>query len=802
MNLVLYKGNNYYNRRIIRAKSDYEYTTKYGFWEVGAATLSAFILNDGVRTSQIINYDHESNGFGDYAVAYDNKGRIDSRWWVLNTTVIRNGQVKVELLRDVIADWYDDIIISSSFIRKGNITSTSSTAIFNNENMSYNQIKKSEKFIKDKTGSGWYVGYLSKDLGSKTVNIPGSPVNANGSYLTEDDYPYSRYTPENPYVGDYTDITYIVYGYLYDTKTYAFGWNDAGEAKDPTLDGWGKGLVGGIPGRVETELPLKGYLIQGMGGNNVYDVWDHTSGIDWRNASYAATGVHTDIQTANFYNSENGRVILVGGVPKRVIVSQVTYSNIVNLSNSSTFTNLVKTNVVDKVDWLGTNSEYTTSSPVSIAYTSIAYSVRLEDVDETSYSFTIPDTRRHTEGVPYDIFAIPAGTIFRDGGSKTSSPSLSKKLVAAITTDLVSGGGSTQLYDVQYVPYCPLADDYLYHLGIDTRALTNNADYSLVSLTNDWTIVIYATTNNFNKIISDNPISVPTDATNFKIANETEFYRLCSPNYNGQFEFSATQNGGVSEWNITYSYKPFTPYIKVAPKFGRLYGTDFGDARGLVCGGDFSLPQTNDAWAEYELQNKNYQVMFDRQITNMKVNNAVQREMESWQVLTGTVGGGVSGAMAGSMTPGGGYAAAGGAALGSLTSLAAGIADINLNEKLRREALSYAQDQYSAQLKNIEALPYSLTKVGSQNADYKIWPFVEKYGCTIEEAEALRSKLIWNGFTVDRIGLINVYKRPLPDNIVGVFVQAKIIKLEGTTADNRIAEVINSELQTGVYFVE
>lgn len=804
MNLVLYKGNNYYNRKIIRANSDYEYTTKYGFWEVGAATYSAFIVNDGIRTSQIINYDHESNGFGDYAIAYNNQGKIQSRWWVLNSTVIRSGQVKVELLRDVIADWYDDIIISTSYIKKGNLTSTSDPAIFNNEAMTYNQIKKGETFIKDKTNSGWYVGYLSKDLGDKIVNIPGSPVNATGIYDTEEDYPYSQYTPEHPFIGDYGDITYVVYGYLYNEKSYAFGWDDNGEEKDPVLgDEWSKGVEGSIPGRVETELSLKGYLIDGMDEDNAYDVWKYTKGTNWRAASYAATGVHNGTQTANFYNAENGRIILVGGVLKRVVVKQENRNNVVYSSSSSPFAALVKQKIVDNVDWLGTDPNYTEGITTSIIYSASAYSVKLEDIDEAAYSYTIPGTRRHTEGVPYDIFAIPAGVIYHNGGSTPSSTSLSKKLATAITTDLVSGEGATQLYDIQYVPYCPLDDEYLYQNGIDTINLTNNdkvKDYTFISTGNEWTVVLFASTNNFNKIIEDKTISVPTDPINFKIANETEFYRLCSPNYNGQFEFSATKNGGVSAWNITFSYKPFTPYIKIAPKFGRLYGGDFGDARGLICGGDYSLPQTNDAWAQYELQNKNYQVMFDRQIQNMEVNNSIQKTMEKVNAITGTITGTATGMIAGSHA--GPYGALAGAAVGGLTSALGGMEDMRLNEKLRQEAMDYAKDQFGYQLQNIQAMPYSLTKVGSQNADYKIWPFVEKYGCSIEEENALRSKLVWNGFTIERIGLINVYKRPLTDNaLTGTFVQAKIIRLLGHTADNKIADVINAELQTGVYFV-
>ena len=77
---------------------------------------------------------------------------------------------------------------------------------------------------------------------------------------------------------------------------------------------------------------------------------------------------------------------------------------------------------------------------------------------------------------------------------------------------------------------------------------------------------------------------------------------------------NAAKNGGVSFFNIDCTYKPYNPYIHVNPNFGRLYGGDFDDSRGLIVGGDFSLPQTTSAWESYQLSNKNFQASFDRQI--------------------------------------------------------------------------------------------------------------------------------------------------------------------------------------------
>ena len=75
-----------------------------------------------------------------------------------------------------------------------------------------------------------------------------------------------------------------------------------------------------------------------------------------------------------------------------------------------------------------------------------------------------------------------------------------------------------------------------------------------------------------------------------KIDSQTDFYRLVSPNYQGSFDFNVARNGGRVEGFIAdCTYKPYTPYIRVAPQFAWLYGTEYGDARGLICSGDFSI---------------------------------------------------------------------------------------------------------------------------------------------------------------------------------------------------------------------
>ena len=125
----------------------------------------------------------------------------------------------------------------------------------------------------------------------------------------------------------------------------------------------------------------------------------------------------------------------------------------------------------------------------------------------------------------------------------------------------------------------------------------------------------------------------------YKLENECDMYRLCSPNYSSVFEFNPAKNDGIEGYNVRFTYKPYQPFIQVAPKFNRLYGQDFKDDRGLILSGDFSLDVISDAWTNYKLQNKNYLLAFDRQIENLEITQEVQRVNEVFGAIAGTMKG-------------------------------------------------------------------------------------------------------------------------------------------------------------------
>ena len=185
--------------------------------------------------------------------------------------------------------------------------------------------------------------------------------------------------------------------------------------------------------------------------------------------------------------------------------------------------------------------------------------------------------------------------------------------------------------------------------------------------------------------------------------------------------------------------------------------------------------------------------MFDRQIQNMEVNNAVQREQQKWQIASGAVGAGVSGALTGAVA-GGPIGAVVGGLIGAGTSAAAGIRDYQLSEQLRQEAIDYTTDQFGYQLGNIQALPYSLAKTSAFTYNNKIFPILEYYTCTPQEKTALQNKLYYNGMTVMRIGTIQEFLRSEPS-----YIKGKLIRLEGTDNNFHTVNEIANEINKGVF---
>jgi hypothetical protein len=289
----------------------------------------------------------------------------------------------------------------------------------------------------------------------------------------------------------------------------------------------------------------------------------------------------------------------------------------------------------------------------------------------------------------------------------------------------------------------------------------------------------------------------PDSPEDLKVANDCTLYRLVSGNYASAFEFSMAKSYGIDGYKVECTYKPFTPYIHVMPKLKGLYGDNFvsiDDARGLVCGGDYSITQLNNAWATYQMNNKNYQEMFDRQIQNMDTNNAINMQEAKWQAVAGAFTGAAGGAAAGGST-GNPYAAAAGAVVGAAAGIAGGIMDVQNLAKRQNEARDYSIDMYNYNLQNIKAMPSTLAKVSALTYNTRVWPFLEYYTCTETEEQAYRAKIEYDGMTVNAIGQIQEYIKAGEPH----YLRGAIIRLPDLKEDSQVAHEIYNEIKKGVY---
>ena len=141
--------NNYYNREYKKLYnlSDYLDYMKYSWSNVN------FNPGDGITTSIPVNYDGEVN----YLVLTDDslpnlygQESIVSRWFITESKFTRMGQRVLTLRRDILVD-YSTMATATVFAERGYVPNTNNL-IFNSEGNSYNQIKKSEKLIKDESG--------------------------------------------------------------------------------------------------------------------------------------------------------------------------------------------------------------------------------------------------------------------------------------------------------------------------------------------------------------------------------------------------------------------------------------------------------------------------------------------------------------------------------------------------------------------------------------------------------------------------------------------------------------------------
>lgn len=812
MNLYLLQYNNYYNRILKRHNTLDEYL-QYSPYEFPIIGVTNFNFGDGVSVQQIVNYPYENN-MPDYAIAVDGNNNIIGRYFIIDIVYLRKGQYTATLYRDLLADYYVELLDAPIFVEKGSLDNED-PFIFNKEDMTFNQIKEQEILLKDRCGIPWLVGYISPKRDDIEITYTRSAA-ADETYTSLNDYYATTGGSFGTILQRFGYIVYAnnrLYGESNPRASVAFGFNELGKtAINATEKTFGYGQLNTLSNGSNLIMnnPSNDSIDRFL--NNLISNAYNSAGGDYATRKQAIANFInvTGINQYNRIQREPHKIIYISSTNKYydVSVKQTLIPNIVSVGVGTqpfeTIKSIVNTTINQdyysavQIDGLYNNSSFGLFTAVAKAELVLTEIPTVPSIDKV---ITLSGKRNILNDAPYSMFAIPfADEVTFTKGLQTytsKSKNASYEFVNSLSQEL---SGSNWTFDIQLLPFCPLQSNILGEKRLDISNLTVEEDYNFIAFDDDTptdgVMVLWGRNASFTFNISKT-VSNPYD--NVKLWNELKSYRLCSPNYASIFEFSAAKNGGVEWFNVDCTYKPYSPYIHINPNFKKLYGSDFNDARGLICGGDFSITQLNDSWETYQRNNVNYEKSFQRTIENMEVNNKYQRINEIVNAVTGSVSGTISGALAGGLMTGHPAGAIVGGIAGGAASLAGGIADIAINDKLRAEALDYTKDQFGYNLGNIQALPITIAKLSSLTANNKIFPVLEVYGATEQEKTALENKIKYNGMTVMRIGTINefiLYKRYDLD-----YFKGKLIRLElGEGAEDfHVVNQISAELNKGVF---
>lgn len=770
MDLYLLKYNNYINR-ILKLESTLAGYTPY---QISKQTATNFWQGDGLNTEFVANYDESQ--YADYAIEADTDGTIKSRWFIIDKQRTSGGQAKLSLRRDVMAENRTAIKNATGYVYRGYVKQ-SNNLIFNDEGNSYNQIKQSETLLKDQTSTAWIVGYLADNFTAS--GDVGISLAANKAYTetytdaaaVEAAYPGTSLTGAQEVATNLvspSNMSFEGYESLIGANYYIGTYSFLGGRTSYTASG-----TSSATHSLQIQAATRQEALSAISANTPSD-------------TTVKAAILSDNPVQDIPYNKIGTVIRVGTSAADYKFYKLTLngqtSKAITKSATGSMETLIK-DVAQAVISAGAGSGSTSAIAPKYTYTQTYRNLEWVNVTVESDA-TIAGTVTKTSTSPYYMFAVPYdATKFVTGGTTyTSNRDSSLSMVDAIIRQL-----NAFVYDVQLLPYFPGTEA----LDGSTINLDNVASDNYTLVTEDGTpktFLYWCGTTTFRRRIS----CVIQPESDLKVQNETQFVRLCSPNYASIYEFSAAKNGGVSYFTIDCTYRPWQPYIHVAPNWGGLYGINFDDPRGLICSGDFSLDIATDAWAQYQANNKNYQLMFDRQIQTMDLQHGVQNFNSILSVISSAVAG-VPGLMKASNF-GSNATLAGEAAGYGLGLIGAGI-NAYQGYQLRQNERSQAIDMYNYELGNVKARSDTLTKVNAINANNKLFPVVEIHSATVEEITALKNQIKFSGA---KVGVVSTLSEFLNDGS-NSFIQARLIRIN-VADEPHVAQAIADELYAGYYW--
>ena len=175
--VVLLHYNNYFNRQVKRLGTLQQYTQA----DADCVTCDNinFVPGDGINTSLVLGkgtnpaaiFTGAKDKF-DYLVVFDPSLQdtpILSRWFIIETHRTGEGQYDIRLRRDVVAEFYEEILNSPMYIEKGYINDIKNPLLYNHESLSVNQIKAKEIELENRSFFFYSVPKVNKIFVGKLI---------------------------------------------------------------------------------------------------------------------------------------------------------------------------------------------------------------------------------------------------------------------------------------------------------------------------------------------------------------------------------------------------------------------------------------------------------------------------------------------------------------------------------------------------------------------------------------------------------------------------------------------------------
>ena len=552
MDILLLRGFNNYFNRIVK-----KYTTLADYKSNSASFLEFsginFNPNDGVVTELYLGSPSQQEssaplawdqlGTPDYLICsetVEGTTTIKFRWFVLESERTRDGQYRLALKRDVLAEYYGEIMDAPCYIEKGYIQDKTNTLLLNPENSAVNEIKKDEILLKDQTKCAWLVGYMKKELGKQDVtgilsqDLQNEDVAEDLEFFDCITFINSDTSVEKQPIKTAV-VTPSSTRFLF-TQRYPSGWvipNGVSPYEfnlaNPNTPFASLGTIGGLPwNNIKTSALYNSHGSWWMSDifsdttSDMNNVYNNVSGVkEEGNAVMTALNAST-IASNNLFSTAanllqyNGKYISYHNkVYQLSIQKQPNTSEYLGYFNfnQATIGPLLANFFARFAANISYLSEHQTGDPdtrVTLLYVTNAYSITAVETQlPGSLSVEIPvySARNCINDDLFDMFAIPYNpdpttTIYLDSGVPLDSD-VSLLMANQIMTKLSIGSAGAGGYDLQLLPYCPMnivtsGNNILDYKSLDTKAYAEIKDAN----DNVKSVVLFPTQSNFTKDIT------------------------------------------------------------------------------------------------------------------------------------------------------------------------------------------------------------------------------------------------------------------------------------------------------------